>query len=59
MGEIEMTDKLYRLCYVSATPMLTNYLEDLDEFKNLPYFQLVFCIPTILVFSGKPSAPSL
>lgn len=28
-----------RLCYVSATPMLTNYLEDLDEFKNLPYFQ--------------------
>lgn len=29
-----------RLCYVSATPMLMNYLDELDEFKDLPYFQL-------------------
>ena len=28
------------LCYVSATPMLDSYLEQLDEFKNLPYFEI-------------------
>lgn len=29
-----------RLCYVSATPMLDHYLEMLDEFKSLPYYEL-------------------
>ena len=29
-----------RLCFVSATPMLDRYLEMLDEFKNLPYYEL-------------------
>ena len=29
-----------KLCYVSATPMLDKYLDMLDEFKDLPYFEL-------------------
>ena len=29
-----------KLCYVSATPMLDKYLDMLDEFKNLPYYEL-------------------
>ena len=29
-----------RLCFVSATPMLDKYLEMLDEFKDLPYYEL-------------------
>ena len=28
------------VCYLSATPMMKEYLEQLDEFKNLPYYQL-------------------
>ena len=31
---------LQKVCFVSATPMLDKYLDKLDEFKNLPYFQL-------------------
>ena len=31
---------LKRVCYVSATPMLKEYLDMLDEFKDLPYFEL-------------------
>ena len=31
---------LKRLCFVSATPMLDKYLSMLDEFKNLPYYEL-------------------
>lgn len=27
-------------CYVSATPMMEKYLDELDEFKNLPYYEL-------------------
>ena len=41
--EIELLDNLkglQRVCYVSATPMLDKYLERLDEFKDLPYYQL-------------------
>lgn len=26
-----------KVCYVSATPMMEEYLDQLDEFKNLPY----------------------
>ena len=29
-----------RLCFVSATPMMDTYLEMLDEFKGLPFFEL-------------------
>ena len=29
-----------RLCFVSATPMMDNYLEMLDEFKDLPYLEI-------------------
>ena len=31
---------LQKVCYVSATPMIDEYLEQLDEFKNLPYIEL-------------------
>ena len=29
-----------RVCYVSATPMIDEYLERIDEFKDLPYIEL-------------------
>ena len=41
--EIELLSNLsgvQRVCYVSATPMLDKYLERLDEFKDLPYYEL-------------------
>jgi len=41
--EIELLDNLKgvkKVCYVSATPMLDKYLEKLDEFKDLPYYEL-------------------
>ena len=28
------------VCYLSATPMMKEYLEELDEFKDLPYYEL-------------------
>ena len=31
---------LQKVCYVSATPMIDQYLEQLEEFKNLPYYEL-------------------
>ena len=31
---------LDKVCFVSATPMIDKYLEMLDEFKDLPYFEL-------------------
>ena len=31
---------LQKVCFVSATPMIDEYLERLDEFKDLPYFEL-------------------
>ena len=40
--EIELLDQLTginNLCFVSATPMIDKYLEMLDEFKDLPYFE--------------------
>ena len=40
--EIELLNQLKgveKVCYVSATPMLDTYLEMLDEFKNLPYYE--------------------
>ena len=29
-----------KVCYVSATPMIEKYLDMLDDFKNLPYYEL-------------------
>ena len=29
-----------KLCFVSATPMIDKYLEMIDEFKDLPYYEL-------------------
>ena len=29
-----------KLCFVSATPMMENFLDELDEFKSLPYYEL-------------------
>ena len=30
---------LQKVCFVSATPMMDKYLEELDEFKDLPYYR--------------------
>lgn len=41
--EIQFVDNLQgiqRVCYVSATPMIDKYLEMLEEFKDLPYYEL-------------------
>jgi hypothetical protein len=40
--EIELLSNLKnvkKVCFVSATPMLDKYLERLDEFKSLPYYE--------------------
>ena len=40
--EIELLDNLKginQVCFVSATPILDKYLERLDEFKDLPYYE--------------------
>jgi len=31
---------LKKVCFVSATPMIDKYLEMMDEFKDLPYYEL-------------------
>jgi len=44
--ELEFVNQLkdlQKVCFVSATPMLTKYLEMLDDFKHLPYFELDWC----------------
>ena len=41
--EMQFVDNLQgiqRVCYVSATPMIDKYLEMLEEFKDLPYYEL-------------------
>ena len=43
--EVSFVDYLQNVpnvCYLSATPVLDKYLEQLDEFKNLPYYELVW-----------------
>ena len=37
---MENLQDLQKVCYVSATPMMKEYLNMLDEFKNLPYYEL-------------------
>ena len=41
--EMEFINKLLdvqKVCYVSATPMIREYLQELDLFKDIPYFEL-------------------
>ena len=43
--ELDFVDFLQvipNVCYLSATPVLDKYLSELDEFKNLPYYELVW-----------------
>ena len=40
IGFLKQLENIHKVCYVSATPMLDNYLDKLDEFKNLPYIAL-------------------
>jgi hypothetical protein len=37
---VDQLQGLQKVCYVSATPMLKKYLAMLDEFKDLPYYEL-------------------
>lgn len=37
---VKSVQGIHKVCYVSATPMMKKYLEMLDEFKNLPYYEL-------------------
>lgn len=37
---IQQLSNVRNVCYASATPMLDKYLEMVDEFKDLPYFEL-------------------
>ena len=31
---------IQKVCYVSATPMIEKYLDELEDFKDLPYYEL-------------------
>jgi len=56
--EIEFLSQLQdikNLCYVSATPMMDEYLGRLDEFKDLPYYELDW----ITLDPGRASNPQL
>lgn len=37
---VKNLQEVKKLCYVSATPMMKKYLNQLDEFKDLPYYEL-------------------
>ena len=40
MTFINNLEGLQKVCYLSATPMMLEYIEHLDMFKNLPYYEL-------------------
>ena len=40
LGFVDQLAGIEKLCYVSATPMIHEYLVEMDEFKNLPYYEL-------------------
>lgn len=40
LGFVTQLQGLQRVCYVSATPMMSEYLELLEEFEKLPYYKL-------------------
>ena len=37
---VKNLQEVKKLCYVSATPMMKKYLSQLEEFKDLPYYEL-------------------
>ena len=39
LGFLKQLQLINNLCFVSATPMIDKYLDRLDEFKDLPYFE--------------------
>ena len=40
IGFVSQVQDLQKVCYVSATPMIEKYLDMIDEFKDLPYYEL-------------------
>ena len=40
LGFVDQVQSIKRVCYVSATPMIEKYLDMIDEFKDLPYYEL-------------------
>jgi hypothetical protein len=40
MEFINQLKNVQKVCYVSATPMIDKYLQELDLFKDIPYFEL-------------------
>ena len=40
LSYIEVLKDIQNLCFVSATPMIEEYLRQIDIFKNLPYYEL-------------------
>ena len=40
MEFINQLKGIQKVCYVSATPMIDKYLQELDLFKDIPYFEL-------------------
>ena len=40
LGFLDALKDISHLCFVSATPMIDEYLEMLPEFKDLPYYEL-------------------
>ena len=40
LGFVDRVQDIQKVCYVSATPMIDKYLAQIDEFKNLPYYEL-------------------
>ena len=42
LGFLTYLQNVPNVCYLSATPVLDRYLSELDEFKNLPYYELVW-----------------
>ena len=40
MTFVNQLQGIQKVCYLSATPMMLEYIEDLNEFKDLPYYEL-------------------
>ena len=40
LGFVTELQDVQKVCYVSATPMMKEYLAAIDEFKDLPYYEL-------------------
>ena len=40
MNFVSQLQNVQRVCYVSATPMMREYLDLLDDFKDLPFYEL-------------------